>query len=123
MSRFHPTPESLQADLALPVYRNDAARRAEPNAAEWIEALHEEHWAVLKKLEAARVETQSIRLVRILADLRLLDSALQAVHSELSQARSGCEFALGETQAVGQLTEALADFHRALKALRGITEG
>jgi hypothetical protein len=64
VSRFHPNATELAADGAMIEYR---AREAKGqlyglDPAEWIEALHREHWQVLEQLRSAKEETEGERL-------------------------------------------------------------
>lgn len=124
MSRFHTTSDTLEQDGAMIAYRRDAqTRRDGLDPAEWIEALHKEHWLVLEQLKAARADTEGDRVARMLADLQFVLQELRGVQTQLGLFRTSFSIVLGDTPVVEQLKEATIAHRRAMQTLEEIIHG
>ena len=124
MSRFHTSKDNLEADGAMKHYRGFLPLKREGmDPAEWIEALHKEHWLVLEQLKAARADTEGERLARMLADLQFVLQELRGAQTDLGLARTSFSLVLGDTPVVEQLKEATARARRAMQTLEEIVRG
>ena len=120
MSRFASTPEKLEQDVAMIAYRKKTEGRGGwlgPDAAEWIEALHQEHWRTLRLLRQSEGE----RVAGLLADIQIVLCPFKRVDTDLGVARTMLGDVLGDTVAVQALREVARDQRHATEALEAIT--
>lgn len=122
MSRFHETPEDLKRDHAMLVYRKGKLE-AGCDPAEWIEALHREHWDTLEQLRKAQRVTENDRLAEVLADLQILHRDVQNVLTALGLVGTNLGDVLGDTPMVRHIKELANEQRRALKRLGATIQG
>lgn len=109
MSRFAPDPAKLEQDGAMTEYRKFAAKDPEGlDPAEWIEALHREHWALLELLKQSEGE----RVARLMAGLKLVLREAAQVETAMGLATSALSDVLGDTAVVERLRDARRELRR-----------
>lgn len=113
MTRFAENREKLEQDGAMIDYRKEAARNPDGfDAAEWIEALHVEHWQTLKLLR----ESESERVARMKADLQMVLQNVKRVETAIGLSITSLGDVLGDTPAVLALNEVGRDLRRTISA-------
>lgn len=117
MSRFADNSTALECDLAMQYYRATEKRDEGYDPADWIEALHFEHWQTLDELRKAREESQDERLAKLKADVQLALRTVQVVQTTLGDTLTSLHYVLDDTPAVCALRAAGGDLRRAMRAL------
>lgn len=108
MTRFATNATALEQDGAMIDYRERAAKDPLFDPAEWIEALHREHWKILELL----AQSEGERVVHLKADLRLILNEAKRVENVLARLRSRMDDVLGDTPVVQGLRETGRDLRR-----------
>lgn len=97
---------ALETDGAMIEYRKEAVRNPDGlDPAEWIAALHEEHFRTLKLLN----ESEGERVARIFAGLQLVIREAKRAETELGLRRTDLGNVLGDTPAVQSLRNVARD--------------
>lgn len=96
--RFHDNKEKLEDDdlyyrLAGAVGPHGYVHR---EGAEWILALHEEHWKTLEQLEAARAETEGDRVASMKATLNMMHNHVQSLVTSVGLQSTALSDVLGD---------------------------
>ena len=106
MSRFAASLEALEQDGAMIEYRKRAvANDGDFDPAEWIAALHEEHFRTLELLR----EHEGERVARIHAGLQLVLRHTRQADTDLGVTRTALGTVFGETPIVANLRNIARD--------------
>ena len=121
MSRFHLTSEALDEDVAMQHYRRRSSQ-VDPDfdPADWIEALHREHWKTLAELRAFKAATPATHLAHVLADVHLALRRLKGIRLGLGRVREDIGAVLGETPVVTTLRAIADDLRIAINELDAV---
>lgn len=124
MSRFHTEIGSLEEDGAFIEYKRMIPRLpAGMDPAEWIEALHREHWRTLDELRAAREATEGERLAKVFADLQFAMHRLKLAQTTLGAQRTRLGDVLGRTPTVDALKDVDGELRGILATLEEVVRG
>lgn len=123
-SRFAGSLEELENDVAMLFYRKQEVENPhQMNPAEWISALHQEHYQTLDELVKSKTTTESERVVKILSELTLLIVRMQRAHTTLKASHTGLSGVFGEIPVVEQLTVVDEELSSITRVLGKITKG
>lgn len=116
MTRFATDLTKLEQDGAMLEYRKSkTAPLFDP--AEWIEALHQEHWETLEELRLLKQATEGSRLARVLDDLKLARLRMNALLTVLGVQSTQLADVLGRTPTVGALKDVARELRGVSAAL------
>lgn len=123
-SRFAGSLEELENDVAMLFYRKQEVEKPhQMHPAEWIAALHQEHYQTLDELVKSKATTESERVVKILSELTLLIGRMQRAHTTLRASHIRLSDVFGEIPVVEQLAVVDEELSRVTRVLGKITKG